>query len=136
MKKGLIIISMIFISAMAASAQTNAKGEVARRDHAVAKKTHAPGSRDKERGQGVLRVGPSTTYLKKGLKAYEVVRFLGWPLKGIERRDGDLRLATYTFARGEGRVLVAEFENDSLVSFHTAEANAAVAENKDEASGR
>jgi hypothetical protein len=135
MKKFLIIISMIFISAVAASAQTGATCDVTRRDHAGAKKASTV-RRDKTRSPGVLRIGPSTTYLKKGLKADEVVRFLGWPLEGSERREGDLRLATYTFARGEGKVLVVEFENDSLVSFRTAEANATVAENKDEASAQ
>jgi hypothetical protein len=136
MKKG-FIISMIFISAVVASAQKSSEGELAGRSGPVAEKRVSTAvRRDTARGPGVLRVGPSTTYLKKGLKAYEVVRFLGWPLSGSERREGDLRLATYTFARGEGRVLIAEFENDSLVTFRTAETDTALAQHKTDASGQ
>lgn len=64
---------------------------------------------------GVVRVGPSTTYLKQGLSTEEVVRLLGEPTTISEREDGS-GATTYEFPRGEGRVLVAEFVKDSLVS--------------------
>lgn len=63
----------------------------------------------------VLRVGPPTTYLKAGLSAGEVVRFLGKPSAVSERREGGRSLATYVFPRGGGRVLTAEFVDGTLV---------------------
>ena len=118
MKKSLIIVSLILISAIAASAQTGARGELARLrpNSSGEKRSSATIKKSRVRGPAVLRLGPSTTYLKNGLKADEVVRLLGQPMALRERQDGSLRLATYTFTRGDGRVLVAEFENDSLVS--------------------
>jgi hypothetical protein len=68
------------------------------------------------RAPHVLRVGPSTTYLRHGLSTDEVVRFLGEPVSVSERQEGDAHLATYIFPRGAGRVLVAEFKNGSLIS--------------------
>ncbi|HKR00263.1 MAG TPA: hypothetical protein VJT09_06295 [Pyrinomonadaceae bacterium] len=119
MKKIFIIISILTLSAVAVSAQTASKGEAAhRRQDAVGDKRVSVIKKDGRRTPGVLRVGPSTTYLKNGLKMEEVVRFLGRPASISERRDGDLLLATYTFARGQGRVIVAEFENGLLVSSH------------------
>lgn len=68
------------------------------------------------RAPQVIRVGPSTTYLKPGLSTDDVVRLLGHPASVSERQEGDSRLATYIFARGEGRVIVAEFKNGSLIN--------------------
>ena len=67
---------------------------------------------------GVVRVGPSTTYLKQGLSTEEVVRLLGEPTAIFGREEGSDAL-TYVFARSEGRVLVAEFVKGSLVSSRT-----------------
>jgi hypothetical protein len=132
MKKGFSIISMILVSAMAASAQTGAKGELARLRQSPEreKKVSVAVKKSKTRGPGVLRLGPSTTYLKNGLSADEVVRFLGQPASVSQRQDGDLRYATYTFTRGEGRILVAEFENGVLVSSR-AEAQQTLVQNVD-----
>ena len=109
---------MILVVAAAVSAQTTPKGETAHlsRSSGGEKRAPAAGKKGKRSAPGVLRLGPSTTYLKNGLRADEVLRFLGRPASVSERQDGDLHLATYTFARGEGRVLVAEFENGLLVS--------------------
>jgi hypothetical protein len=119
MKKGFSIVSMILVSAMAASAQAGAKGELARlrQDPSGEKKaTVITFKKVKARAPGVVRVGPSTTYLKNGLSLEEVWRFLGRPVSVSERQEGHLHYATYTFTRGGGRVLVAEFENDVLVN--------------------
>jgi hypothetical protein len=70
------------------------------------------------RASNVLRVGPSTTYLKHGLSIAEVVRFLGQPGSISERQEGDARLATYIFPRGERRFLVAEFKDGALIRSH------------------
>lgn len=75
----------------------------------------------------VLRVGPSTTYLKNGLRTDEVLRLLGRPVSVEERREGGKVLATYTFERSEGRVFVAEFEDGLLVSSRTQSAEPSVA---------
>ncbi len=67
---------------------------------------------------GVVRVGPSTTFLKQGLSTEEVVRLLGEPTAIYEREEGTDSI-TYVFARSEDRVLVAEFVKGSLVSSRT-----------------
>jgi hypothetical protein len=68
---------------------------------------------------GVVRVGPRTTYLKEGLSTDEVVRLLGKPLSISERSEKGVVVKTYEFQRGEGQMLVAEFENNLLVRSHT-----------------
>ena len=64
---------------------------------------------------GVVRVGPRTTYLKEGLTIAEVVRFLGKPFAISERTQNNTIVKMYSFQRGEGRMLIAEFENDVLM---------------------
>jgi hypothetical protein len=64
---------------------------------------------------GVVRVGPTTTYLKEGLSTNQVVRLLGEPSAISERTEKDLIVTTYEFPRGEGRVLLAEFVSDALI---------------------
>jgi len=68
---------------------------------------------------GVVRVGPRTTYLKAGLKPAEVVRLLGKPHSISERSEKGVVITTYEFQRGEGQVLVVEFENGLLVHSQT-----------------
>ena len=119
MKKGFSIISMILVSSMAASAQAGAKGELARLRQSASgdkKASVITFKKVRARAPGIVRVGPSTTYLKNGLSLDEVVRVLGHPVSVSERQDGNLRYATYTFTRSVGRVLVAEFENGVLVN--------------------
>ena len=66
------------------------------------------------RKAGVVRVGPTTTYLKQGLNTEEVVKLLGEPTSISDEQSSGA--VTYEFPRGEGRVLLAEFINNSLVS--------------------
>jgi len=68
---------------------------------------------------GVVRVGPPTTYLKAGLRVAEVIRLLGKPQAVSERTENGIAVVTYEFRRGEGRVLVAEFERGILVRSRT-----------------
>ncbi|HEV7473162.1 MAG TPA: hypothetical protein VGN90_03880 [Pyrinomonadaceae bacterium] len=68
---------------------------------------------------GVVQVGPRTTYLKEGLRTDEVVRLLGKPVTISERSDKGVVVAVYEFQRGEGQILVAEFENGLLVRSRT-----------------
>ena len=68
---------------------------------------------------GVVRVGPRTTYLKDGLRIDEVVRLLGKPLSISERTQQNVVIKTYVFQRGEGQVLIAEFENGLLARSRT-----------------
>jgi hypothetical protein len=68
---------------------------------------------------GVVRVGPRTTYLKEGLRTDEVVRLLGKPISVSERNEKDIVVTTYEFQRGEGHILIAEFEHDLLVRSRT-----------------
>jgi hypothetical protein len=137
MKKAFVVISMILFSVVSASAQTGAKDEAiaSRRSREGEKRASASIRTGKRSAPGVLRLGPSTTYLKNGLKADEVVRLLGRPATVSESARGDLRLATYTFERGAGRLLVAEFEDERLVSSRTEVSNTLV-QNKGEMSGQ
>jgi hypothetical protein len=63
----------------------------------------------------VIRVGPSTTYLKEGLNTADVVRALGEPSEVSQREENGTKIVTYVYERGEGRVLIAEFVNNRLV---------------------
>lgn len=100
MLKALVILVAIVIAVVNVSAQ----GSASRRR--VVRKI------------GVVRVGPSTTYLKQGLSTDEVVKLLGEPTAILESEEGSGAL-TYVFTRSEGRVLVAEFVKGSLVSSRT-----------------
>jgi len=97
MLKILVIGIAILIAAANVSAQTNGAKRY------VSRKT------------GVVRVGPTTTYLKEGLSTEQVIRLLGTPSAISERTEKDLRVTTYEFPRAEGRVLIAEFVSDALV---------------------
>jgi hypothetical protein len=124
MKKGFSFIAVLLLAAAAVSARPVA-GEGAN----VKEKSASRRSEDEsQRAARVLRVGPSTTYLKNGLSLNEVVMLLGKPASRSERLAGDVRLTTCVFPRSEGRVLVAEFENGLLVASRTEiqEAQAAV----------
>ena len=68
---------------------------------------------------GVVKVGPRTTYLKDGLRVDEVIRLLGKPLSITERTEQNVSLKIYVFQRGEGQVLIAEFDNNLLVRSYT-----------------
>lgn len=138
MRKFFSLTSIVLLSAVAVSAQAtkdlkpdserrkveytaHLKGDKVGRGHegksSADARTKAKLKGDaRVRAPHVLRVGPSTTYLKHGLSADEVVRLLGEPVSVSDRQEGDARLATYVFPRGEGRVLVAEFKNGALIS--------------------
>jgi|SRR4051794_3601394 hypothetical protein len=119
MKKFLILIATILISALAVSAQTVTK---------VEKSVASGNSKARQRTSLVVKLGPSTTYIKNGLSLDEVVRLLGQPISVSEKQDGALRLATYRFARSERRMLVAEFADGLLVSSRT-ESNESLSRN-------
>jgi hypothetical protein len=77
---------------------------------------------------GVVRVGPRTTYLKEGLTTAEVVRLLGKPISTSERTEDDVIVKTYEFQRGNGRILIAEFEQGLLVRSRIEERDGPIAE--------
>jgi hypothetical protein len=68
---------------------------------------------------GVVHLGAPSTYLQEGLSTSEVVRLLGEPTTISERHDEGSLVKTYEFARGEGRVVVADFMGDKLVRSRT-----------------
>ena len=74
-------------------------------------------SKQHYRKASVVRVGPTTTFLKKGLTTEEVLRLLGEPANISERIEDGLVVTTYEFPRGAERVLVAQFVSDALVSY-------------------
>ncbi len=102
MLKTLVIAIAMLIAAVHVSAQS---GKTTRR--------HA------SRKAGVVRVGPSVTYLKEGFSLEEVLRLLGEPAAISERHDGDESVTTYEFPRGQNRILIAEFVNGALVRSRT-----------------
>lgn len=71
------------------------------------------------RKAGVVRVGPSTTYLKEGFSLEEVLRLLGEPSAISKHQSGNELVTTYEFARGQNRFLIAEFVRGVLVSSRT-----------------
>jgi hypothetical protein len=99
MLKALIIFVAIVIAVVNISAQTSSS------------------HRRVVRRIGVVKVGPSTTYIKEGLTTEEVVKLLGEPT-AISKNAGDPG-TTYEFPRAEGRVLMVEFVNGLLVSSRT-----------------
>jgi hypothetical protein len=128
MKKFLILIATILITATAVSAQTNRKGD--RRQSAERERSVTSiNRRERSRASLVLKLGPSTTYIKNGLSYAEVVRFLGQPDSVSEKQDGQLRLTTLTFARSQGRVLVTEFADGVLINSRT-ETNESLSQNR------
>ena len=100
MLKALVIIVAIVIAVVNVSAQTSGH------------------QRRVVRRIGVVRVGPSSTYLKQGLSTEEVVKLLGEPTAISESSTGEV---IYEFPRSEGRVLLAAFVNGTLVGSRTAE---------------
>jgi hypothetical protein len=68
---------------------------------------------------GVVHVGPRSTYLQEGLSTEEVVRLLGEPVTISERDERGVRVTTYEFAQSEGRTLVAEFMKGVLIRSRT-----------------
>ena len=96
-----IVIAVVNVSAHDRSAKRSADGRLLLKRPAV------------------IRVGPSTTYLKAGLTTAEVVRVLGQPATIRERTQNGIRVVTYEFARSEQRVLVADFVNDALITSRT-----------------
>ncbi len=106
MLKAFAIIIAIFIAVVHVSAQPN--GSAKRGFGALLLKRPA-----------VVRVGPSTTFMKPGLSTAQVVRLLGEPLNQSDRSNNGVRVVTYEFVRSENRVFIAEFVNDALVSSRT-----------------
>lgn len=119
MQKFFIIAAFILLSGSAASAQTSGAQKAQPEARPVPRIARLPEvAREKQPTRvvdgRVVRVGPTTTYLKKGLSKDEVVRLLGKPTVVNERQDGSILRATCIFERSEGRRLVAEFENGLL----------------------
>jgi len=96
MLKILIIVIAVLIAAVNSSAQTI--------------------RRQASHKASVVRVGPTTTYLKEGLSTEQVVRLLGEPSAISEHKEQNSIVTRYEFPRAEGRVLIAEFINDALRS--------------------
>ncbi len=68
---------------------------------------------------GVVQLGPRTTYLEVGLKTDQVLKLLGEPSTFSERYVDGKTVATYEFQRGEGRVVIAEFVAGALIGSRT-----------------
>lgn len=121
MKKIFIVSAIILLSAIAASAQSKAKtGKPALVRNKEEVQIALAASRNvRKEDARVLRLGPSTTYLAKGLSVGDVIRAMGNPTSVSEEQEGDTRRATYIFPRSGDHVIVAKFENGLLVSSDT-----------------
>lgn len=115
MKKSFSLIAILLLAAAAATARPVAGEESTVKEKSAAKRSEDAG----RRAARVLRIGPSTTYLKNGLSLNEVVMLLGKPDARTETVDGGVRRTTCIFPRSGGRVLIAEFENGLLVASRT-----------------
>lgn len=125
MKKILVIAFILFSSLSVMAQKTDEpKATAAGQDARFAKRSepertiNGPAKRQQTTrvvDGRVLRVGPTTTYLKNGLSAEEVLKLLGKPALITERQEGNRHLVVYTFRRSEDRVLIAEFEGGLLV---------------------
>lgn len=135
----LIGFTIVICAAVSVSAQTGSgKGQRARKHHDEAKnavlrvdKVTAPEVESSftphtaynysldEFKPGVVRVGPRTTYLKAGLKTEEVIRLMGKPLAVSQRIEKNVTVTVYEFQRGDGQLVIAEFENGLLARSRT-----------------
>jgi hypothetical protein len=111
------IIAIILLSATAVTAQTGAAQES--RPRTGLRKISHRGGKTLAADRRVVRLGPSTTYLKNGLSTSEVLRLMGEPAMVSERAEGETKVITYVFLRSQGRALVTEFANDLLISSRT-----------------
>jgi hypothetical protein len=68
---------------------------------------------------GVVRFGPPTTYIKEGLTTEEVIRLLGEPVAVSQRNEKDGVVTVFEFARGGGRIIIAEFVRGALIHSRT-----------------
>jgi hypothetical protein len=120
MRKVLSSIAVMALCLAAASAQAMIREGLNDPGRSEVEKVAAKRNKDTgRRDSRVLRLGPRATYLKEGLSLVEVVRLLGKPASVSERSDGERRIETYVFALSEGRILIAEFENDVLLGSRT-----------------
>ena len=113
MKRFISLIAIIVLSALATAALTTQDNNSPKtvRSASAGKQARKTTNQNDPR---VLKVGPSTTYLNKGLTTDDVVRALGKPETISERMNGDTRVVLYTYPRSEGQFLIAEFENGLL----------------------
>lgn len=126
MQKFFIVTAFVLLSSVSAAAQTPAEqnplseNKVEFANRAEASSVSAPvisaKGRQTERvvDGRVIRVGPTTTYLKNGLSVEEVFKLLGRPAAQYERLEAGRLLTIYAFPRSAGRLLIAQFENGLL----------------------
>jgi hypothetical protein len=118
-KKFFIITGFILLSSISAAAQTDYTKRDETEAPIIPSRTEAGAKRrqtERVVDGRVLRVGPTSTYLKNGLSTDEVVRLLGRPSSISERLEDGKLVAVYVFPRSEGRVLITQFENSLLTA--------------------
>lgn len=73
-------------------------------------------SKIKRVSPAVVRLGPSTTFLRNGLSRQEVAKLLGEPFSTVETMDGNAVVTTSVFHRSGDRILIAQFRDDVLIA--------------------
>jgi hypothetical protein len=134
MKRILIFVVFIMCVGISVSAQTKAKPKTALKSKESVARTDIPVTEpasyryvvSSSKRHVSVELGPRTTYLREGLSTEEVIQVLGKPVSVTKRTENGQVVIRYEFTRGAGRVLIAEFVNDALVSSRT-EARAEVA---------
>src|SRR5262252_3871281 len=128
MRSFFVGLSILAFAAVTASAQTQAESRLATESNKrqQSETTTAPAQRVSytyQRGSSgrhaVVRVGPSSTYLKEGLSTAEVVAFLGQPARISQQRENGEAVVVYEFSRSENQTLFVEFIGDRLVRTKT-----------------
>jgi hypothetical protein len=110
------ILIALLLAVTSISAQTKAaSGDVELSGSSYSNGTSSKHSIErKDATPGVIKVGPTMTYLKNGLSINEVTRLLGKPVYVSERKEWNGLISTYIFRRGEDRFVVAEFAKGIL----------------------
>jgi len=128
MRSFFVGLSILAFAAVTASAQTQAEPKSATESNkqqqsetitAPAQRVSYTYQRGSSGRHAVVRVGPSSTYLKEGLSTAEVVAFLGQPARISEYNDNGQAVVVYEYPRSENHTLFAEFIGDRLVHTRT-----------------
>lgn len=109
----ILIVILFAVICVSAQSESNRKGDV------EGKPVNARYVISVSSKPGVVQLGPRTTYLKEGLSMEEVLRVMGKPAAVSKRNEEGAIVTSYEFKRGDGRVLIAEFIDNTLVRSRT-----------------
>ncbi len=113
MIKVFTFLTVLLIAATGVSAQTERDSKRNVKD--VSYKTASP----RRSEDGVVEIGPRSTYLKEGLSLAAVLHVMGKPDAVKERTLDGKTVTSYEFSRGAGRTVIADFIGGVLIHSQT-----------------